>query len=277
MKEPIKDLCICINTKGRAESFPIKKWLTHVNVAEIPVILVVEKEEYEEYKFKYPDYEYLILPESNKGIGYSRFVSLFSLKDRFEYVANLDDDITDLFVVEGTKLIRANTPDLVYTFFSRLMVGFDVLDIITLAVGYAVAANARSKSPATINFGLMGVSFVCYRMKMVRDIEYYGDPDLRHVEDRVLAFTFYLAGYEVGVWMDFAYLKVYPDTGGCNVGSSRWKEDRDLYRSALMELKTRFPIFDSCMSFNEKTGKTLFRWKKMREIRNEFLTSEGVI
>jgi hypothetical protein len=59
-----------------------------------PYVLVVEKEDLEEYKSVFPNAEYLVLPESNQGIIYARNEIKKNAKKRSsEYHWQIDDDI----------------------------------------------------------------------------------------------------------------------------------------------------------------------------------------
>jgi hypothetical protein len=59
-----------------------------------PYVLVVEKEDLEEYKSVFPNAEYLVLPESNQGIIYARNeIKKNAEKRSSEYHWQIDDDI----------------------------------------------------------------------------------------------------------------------------------------------------------------------------------------
>ena len=82
---------IFIPTKKRSSIARTPQILEKLN---LPFILVVEKEDYEDYKSVYPNAEFLVLPESNQGIIYARN----QIKERAselgcEYHWQIDDDI----------------------------------------------------------------------------------------------------------------------------------------------------------------------------------------
>lgn len=91
---------VFIGSKGRP-NFPLSKLL-------IGAYLIVEKEEYQIYKNIYGNfYNFLILPESNKGPAYMLNFMLKSAKELgFEYYMYCDDDLLGFMEAHETLNIR---------------------------------------------------------------------------------------------------------------------------------------------------------------------------
>lgn len=71
--------------------------------------LVIEPQEEKKYRKNYYHYNFIVLPENNKGISYVRNYCLnYAYKMGWEWFWMLDDDISGIFRREGTKLIRDN-------------------------------------------------------------------------------------------------------------------------------------------------------------------------
>jgi hypothetical protein len=96
---------IFIPTKGRFNNCKTAELLGSIS----NMWLVVEPQELEKYKANYSDFNYIELPENDKGITYVRnFILNFSNKMGYDWFWMLDDDISGIFRREGTKLIRDN-------------------------------------------------------------------------------------------------------------------------------------------------------------------------
>lgn len=97
---------IFIPTKNRLENSTLLKFSNENN---INVNVVLEPQDYEKYKLKYPNFNYIILPINNGGITYVRnYIKKYTIDNLIDYYWQLDDDITGLFYREGTKLIRSD-------------------------------------------------------------------------------------------------------------------------------------------------------------------------
>lgn len=97
---------IFIPSKNRVENSSILKIANENNFI---INLVVEPQDEEKYRNKYEKFNYIILPENNKGITYVRnFIKDYTLSKLMPNYWQLDDDITGLFIREGTKLIRSD-------------------------------------------------------------------------------------------------------------------------------------------------------------------------
>ena len=104
-------LNIFVPTKNRVNNSTLLKYAQEVNQ---PITAVVEPQEYDAYKLKYPDFTFLVLPINNGGITYVRnFIKDYTEVNGIANFWQLDDDITGLFYREGTKLIRTDFDALV--------------------------------------------------------------------------------------------------------------------------------------------------------------------
>ena len=91
-----KDIEIYVPSKGRAKN-KTAKLLENTGIT---ATYVIEKEEYDDYKRSLPEsFNILVLPESNKGIAYSRRYIIDASKERF--VAMLDDDVFGIWPQTG--------------------------------------------------------------------------------------------------------------------------------------------------------------------------------
>lgn len=100
----MKNINIFIPTKNRVDNSTLIKFAETQN--EI-ITIVLEPQDYEKYKNKYPNFNYLILPINNGGITYVRnYIKQYTEDNSIDNYWQLDDDITGLFYRENAKLIR---------------------------------------------------------------------------------------------------------------------------------------------------------------------------
>lgn len=100
----MEKLNVFIPSKNRLENATLIKFAETQNQN---VTLVLEPQDYEKYKNKFPNFQYLILPINNGGITYVRnYIKEFTENNNIHTYWQLDDDLTGLFYREGTKLIR---------------------------------------------------------------------------------------------------------------------------------------------------------------------------
>ncbi len=102
------NLFIFIPTKGRYDNCKTANLIGNYK----NLFLVVEPQEYKEYRINYPNFNILQLPEDDKGLAYARnWVKLFTIRGAIKQYWLLDDDISYFYKREGTKLIRNNYDD----------------------------------------------------------------------------------------------------------------------------------------------------------------------
>lgn len=100
----MKNINIFIPTKNRVDNSTLIKFAQTQNEQ---VTIVLEPQDYEKYKNKFPDFEYLILPINNGGITYVRnYIKEYTENNSIDNYWQLDDDITGLFYRKDAKLIR---------------------------------------------------------------------------------------------------------------------------------------------------------------------------
>lgn len=97
---------IFIPTKNRLEN---SKLLQFANEKKENINVVLEPQDYEKYKLKYPNFNYIVLPINNGGITYVRnYIKKYTEDNFIDNYWQLDDDITGLFYRENGKLIRSD-------------------------------------------------------------------------------------------------------------------------------------------------------------------------
>jgi hypothetical protein len=97
---------IFIPSKNRVENASLLKYAHENNFI---VNVVIEPQDEEKYKIKYPNFNYIILPQDNGGITFVRnYIKQYTINKGLQNYWQLDDDITGLFYREGTKLIRSD-------------------------------------------------------------------------------------------------------------------------------------------------------------------------
>ena len=96
---------IFIPSKNRVENASLLKFAEETKAN---VTVVVEPQDYDKYKKRYTDFNYIVLPENDQGITYVRnYIKKYSESKNQPNYWQLDDDITRFFYREGVKLIRA--------------------------------------------------------------------------------------------------------------------------------------------------------------------------
>lgn len=97
---------IFIPSKNRVKNATLLKFCDENNYK---INLVVEPQDYNNYKEVYKNFNYIILDKNNMGITYVRnFIKQYTEKNNIDYYWQLDDDLTGLFYREQTKLIRSD-------------------------------------------------------------------------------------------------------------------------------------------------------------------------
>jgi hypothetical protein len=102
----MEQLNIFIPTKNRVDNSTLLKFANDNNQQ---ITVVLEPQDYEKYKIKYSNFNYLVLPINNGGITYVRnFIKQYTEQNSIDCYWQLDDDLTGLFYREQTKLIRTD-------------------------------------------------------------------------------------------------------------------------------------------------------------------------
>ena len=102
----MENLNIFIPTKNRVDNSTLLKFAFDTNQS---ITVVLEPQDYETYKVKYPNFNYLVLPINNGGITYVRnYIKQYTENNSIDNYWQLDDDLTGLFYRKGTKLIRTD-------------------------------------------------------------------------------------------------------------------------------------------------------------------------
>ena len=70
--------------------------------------VVVEPQDYEAYKERYPHHNYIILPENNRGIAFVRnFIKMHAGSMAHEWYWMIDDDVTNFYRRENKKMVKS--------------------------------------------------------------------------------------------------------------------------------------------------------------------------
>jgi hypothetical protein len=99
----MKELYIYVTTKGRYENCKTVDLIGNYK----NLYIIVEPQEYQQYRNKYQDFNIIQLTENNKGLSFARnFIKIHSEENNIEDYWVLDDDISYFYEREGTKLNR---------------------------------------------------------------------------------------------------------------------------------------------------------------------------
>jgi hypothetical protein len=99
----METLNIFVTTKSRYENCKTVDLIGNYK----NLYIVVEPQEYQQYKNKYQEFNILQLPENNKGLSYARnYIKNQTEQNNIENYWLLDDDISYFYEREGTKLNR---------------------------------------------------------------------------------------------------------------------------------------------------------------------------
>lgn len=94
-----EDIHIFIPTKGRLNNQKTYNILKELNLN--PILVIEPQEENEAIE---RDYDFIVLPEDNKGISYSRnYILNYVRKCNYEYICMIDDDISQFGFIENKK------------------------------------------------------------------------------------------------------------------------------------------------------------------------------
>lgn len=95
---------IFIPTKKRQDNCSTIKLLSETSLKN-NLVIVVEDEDFAGYHEKFPDLNYIVLPESNQGIAYVRnFIKDHCYNHAVRWFWMMDDDITGFFEREGKSM-----------------------------------------------------------------------------------------------------------------------------------------------------------------------------
>lgn len=95
---------IFVPSKGRANTSSLIKLAQEQNIR---LTVVVEPQEADSYLSSFPEMNYILLPLKQQGITYVRnYIKEFTERNSIGYYWQLDDDISNLYTREGTKLTR---------------------------------------------------------------------------------------------------------------------------------------------------------------------------
>lgn len=99
----MKELFIYVTTKSRYENCKTVDLIGNYK----NLYIVVEPQEYYQYKNKYENFNIIQLPENNKGLSYARnYIKNQTEQNNIEDYWLLDDDISYFYERKGTKLNR---------------------------------------------------------------------------------------------------------------------------------------------------------------------------
>jgi hypothetical protein len=175
---------VVIPSKGRAEKITTNKFFNEVT-------LCVEPQEKDLYNFPK-----IVLPENNKGIGYSRKFIVDNFPSE-KVIAIADDDITGFYEVVNGKLIYADVPNLMLVLekkMSEMKLG---------AVGMSTRQNNwYSKKEFILNKKMF--NFGMFNLELMRERKINYDPNLTLFEDIDLLIQFRIKGINFGCFHKYA-------------------------------------------------------------------------
>lgn len=99
----MKELYIFVTTKSRYENCKTVDLIGNYK----NLYIIVEPQEYDEYRSRYLDFNILQLSENNKGLAFARnFIKIYTEENNIEDYWVLDDDISYFYERNGKKLNR---------------------------------------------------------------------------------------------------------------------------------------------------------------------------
>lgn len=175
---------IFIPTKGRFNNCKTAELLGKIK----NMWLVVETQELEKYKENYKGFNFIALPENNKGISYVRNYCLnYAYKMGWDWFWMLDDDINGIFRREGTKLIRDN---------DALYAAENLIDNNTGQISLEYRQFAWSATKDFVKNSYNDVC-VCINTKIIIDNNIIYRKEVSLKEDRDFTMQIIKAGYDV--------------------------------------------------------------------------------
>lgn len=271
------NLCVSISTKGRHNCFLVGEKLLRNFPPEYPIYLVIEKEDEKNYREKYPNYNYIILPESGRGIGYSRTYAYWYLSQRHDYVVTFDDDIAILFVADTKehKLKRCKEPEDYKIWFDLVKIGFQKFDIVSFPMNVVAGLNIHQEKFKILEDGHMGHCVLAFNLKVLREEKFWGDPGFKYLEDRFIQMYYFVRGYRVGMFWMIAYAGFDQKEGGLVENGVVWRvgeEGKKRHFEWLTKIKETFPSYAECITWDlEAKDVPTWRWSKMRKVRDKLV------
>jgi hypothetical protein len=99
----MEELYIYVTTKSRYDNCKTVDLIGNYK----NLYIIVEPQEYNEYKNNYPNFNIIQLPENNKGLSYARnFIKIHTEEKKIDDYWVLDDDISYFYERDGKKLNR---------------------------------------------------------------------------------------------------------------------------------------------------------------------------
>ncbi len=97
---------IFVPSKNRLDNASLLNYADQNNFV---INVIVEPQDYKNYKNKFSNFNLIELPKNNGGITYVRnFIKDYTEKIGLEYYWQIDDDINGFYIRENTKLIKSN-------------------------------------------------------------------------------------------------------------------------------------------------------------------------
>lgn len=184
---------IFIPSKSRADS---AKLLMREDLPS-NVTVIVEPQDEALYKAHYPTYNFVTLPENNKGITYVRnFIKQYTENNSIHAYWQLDDDINGFFTRQGRKMIKHSLTDCLI----QAETQFKSNDIALGALEYQQLAWSATKDLA-----LNGYADVCVWVDNTKTFGMRYDAYVEGKEDRDLAIQVINSGKRTGRTTLFAF------------------------------------------------------------------------
>lgn len=100
----MSNLPIFVPSKNRVNN---AKLLQVANEQNHVLTVVIEPQDYNKYLQAFPNLKIIVLPKDNGGITYVRnYIKEFTEQNNITYYWQLDDDITNLYHREGTRMVK---------------------------------------------------------------------------------------------------------------------------------------------------------------------------
>lgn len=226
---------------------------------DIDFTIVIEPQDEIGYRMAFPHSNFLILPDNDRGIGFSRqYIRDYVKKLGTDFYWQIDDDMTGLFSVENGKTTRIPFLDGILKM-EKILDERGGLDIVGLLAPSNTFFAVRENTPESVNCGKC-VSFVLTNAKMKCDY----DISLSPLEDVTFEIETLMAGKKTISLNNIAFsgkpggFNTLKMIGGCANDYRTMKHNK-----SLDLLISKYPEIVTSLDRGSFGKKPSIKWKKI--------------